>query len=286
MEATSPEYYTMIVRSKDKTTGTNSNFQVQFPFPTTMFQGKHVDMTLTNVLMGAFPQINDTLANFAVNTNSGLANQPDFPSSNGVDNSFVFNTFGGVDICLGTFATSSILDTETANNTGSYTTSIIINANGVATTTLNVACYNKTGIFSSGTTPASQGDLVSIAGINGYVSGFTSNGFSMTIASQTTTSIPSGTVFTVQPKQPYKTRSDTTIALLPYSRTNQQKCIQINTAQPTLKFYSPVFSFLNVKIFDDLGFPLKLRKLFCAAQGDQLDYNLGHWSMTLALKVY
>ena len=48
-----------------------------------------------------------------------------------------------------------------------------------------------------------------------------------------------------------------------------------------MKISNTNFGALSVKLFNDAGFPLKLRKFYSASTADNADQNIGDWVMEL-----
>jgi len=104
------------------------------------------------------------------------------------------------------------------------------------------------------------------------------------MSSQTTSNIVSGTNLLVYPAQPYKTRGDKTLVIVPYNRT-----ATLSLPQPTgwVKLSSRNLSNLNVKLFNDKGFPLKLRKLVASASPNAVDYkdiDMDDWTLEFIVR--
>ena len=269
-----------IVRSKDRISGTPNNFVAQLP----SFIPENCDdvyIKLTKIACGAYPSPSD--ASITFNTNSGIYNQPNLPATSTILNTYGFDTSGAVDLCLNGVSTMNTIDTETARNSYIYTTSGSIAAQVSASTSITIPVSNKNGIFESGSTGITAGDSITISGITGIVAGFTATGLVITIPSQTTPLIASGTSFTLNPAQPFKQQGDKTFAIIPYSRGDNERSLRLISDCAWVKLAPTNFGTLNVKLFNDLGFPLKLRKFYgtTTTSGgvltDSQDVNIGDW---------
>ena len=272
--------YRFIVRSKDAFQGVPNNFQVKLPFLLPA-NSSNVSIKLCSVSIGTYFGVNDTATIAAANTASGLPNQPNLPAASSTPNTYGFDTNSFIDLCITGVPTTRTLDSELCNRSTTYTTSAIIGPQA-AVLTMAIPTANKVGLFVSGNSYGSTGDLITIAGLTGYVSSITSTGLVITFgAVQTWGSIPSGTTFSVTPAQPWKTRSDYTLANIPYSRADCERTCRILTDCEPVKVSSCNFGSLNIKLFNDAGLPLKLRKFYSNGTADNADQNIGDWFMEL-----
>jgi len=267
-----------IVRSRDKTSGIPNNFFVNLP---NSIQDTVGDLwvKIVNVSAHSFPPPSDTTSVQTMASKTGFYNQPSAPSQETWydTNRYGFDTGAFVDVCLGDgVGTPYTLDTESginpvytlAANTAALTSS----------TTITHLLNNKTGLF--------VGDTATIAGVTGTMTctTFTAGGATFSMSSQTTSNIVSGTNLLVYPAQPYKTRGDKTLVIVPYNRT-----ATLSLPQPTgwVKLSSRNLSNLNVKLFNDKGFPLKLRKLVASASPNAVDYkdiDMDDWTLEFIVR--
>ena len=170
------------------------------------------------------------------------------------------------------FQPINTLDSETAAPVA-YVTSALINS-GTASTTMTIPMDNKVGMY--------IGDTLTISGLTGSITAFTATGLTITFGTaQTWGSIPSGTSVLLTPANPLKTRSDRTFALIPYSRGENERTLRLWTTQPWVKVNPNNFGYVQVKLFNDRGFPLRLRKFTSAAAADANDIGLDDWAFEL-----
>ena len=266
------------IRSKDRSSGTPNNFVVQLsnPIPDNC---NDVWVQVQTIYAGAYPQPGDSTSVTAQNSASGFFNQPTLPASGILPNNYGYDVGGAVDLCIASNSTINTLDTETATPIA-YVTSGAISASTAATMTIPIS--NKTGICVSGATAGATGDNVTIAGLTGYVSGFTSTGLVITFGSaQTWALIPSGTSIVVTPAQPIKTRSDKTLALIPYARGDNERTLRLWYNPPWVKLSSTNLAQLNIKLFTDKGYPLKLRKFYASTAADISEINIDDWAFEI-----
>ena len=191
-----------------------------------------------------------------------------------------FATNGAVDLCLNLLPINT-LDSETALAPHIFITSAVINA-GTGVTLMTIPCINRTGVFASGVTPSAVGDSLRIGAVSGTVISFGVDTIVIQFASQNTPSIPSGTLFQVTSANPVKVLSDRTLSLIPYSRGSGERSLRLYNESPWVRVGSTQFGVLTVKLFDDQGFALKIRKIYASTNAvDLLDCNICDWTMQL-----
>ena len=273
-----------LIRSRDRILGTPASFTAQLPnqIPDDC---DSVWVRLASVSVGTYPAPADSITTSSASySNGGSSVQPNIPSTSATPNPYSLNTNSCVDVCM-SFGTLNTLDSELAKPKNSYVTSASINA-GATITSLSVPVADKSRIFASGATPTAPGDLLTIGGFTGTVVGFGAGTVLIQFGSpQTTPLFPSGTPFTVSPAQACKTLSDKTIALVPFSRGDGERLLRLYTDAPWVKLNSNNFGNFQVKLFDDQGCALKLKKLYATAtQADLLDVNIADWSFELQVK--
>jgi hypothetical protein len=192
-------------------------------------------------------------------------------------NRYGFDTGAFVDVCVTEFGTPNTLDTETGA-APTYITSAQVSATTGTSITLPIS--NKTGLY--------VGDAAIIAGVVGAltVTTFTATGVVFSMSSQTTSIIPVSTQLFVTPAQPYKTRGDKTLVLLPYSRGTGESNLTLSVPEQWVKMSSRNLADLTVKLFNDRGFPLKLRKLTASATPNAADFkdiDIDDWVLELSV---
>ena len=268
-----------VVRSKDRISGTPNNFVVQLPNPAPD-NATEVWVQLQNLFIDAYPAPGDTATVQAQASTSGLFNQPNFSSTSAYNN-YGFDVGGAVDVCITSSSTINTIDTETISASSTYVTSAAITS--ATGTSITVPIDNKSGIYVSGAGYGGTGDTATMAGISGTmtVTGFTATGVTFSIASQTWATIPAGTQVVVSPAQPYKSRADKTIALLPYSRGENERTIRLWVSQPWVKLTASDLNQLTVKLFSDKGYALKLRKFYANTAADAKDVNIDDWAFEM-----
>ena len=254
------------VRSKDRITGSPNNFTVALTNPIP----DNVDdfwVQLQTVYCHAYPSPSDATSVKSQSASTGLFNQPGTTTVN-----YGFDTGGAVDMVVN-FQPINTLDSETAAQVAYTTSGSITGASG---TTMTIPIDNKVGIY--------IGDTLSLAGFTGTVSAFTATGLTITFGStQTWTTLASGTSVLLSPASPLKTRSDKTFALIPYSRGENERTLRLWTTQPWVKVNPTNFGYVQVKLFNDRGFPLRLRKFTSAAVGDANDIAVDDWAFELLI---
>ena len=281
MAAPNAHEWRFIVRSKDRISGTPNNFVAQLPnqIPENC---EEVYIRLASIACGTYPSPTDVLTlTTSSYTNGGYAIQPNIPAVSATANPYSFSTASAVDVCMN-FSTLSTLDTDTANNAlKSYVTSAAIPANASAVTTLTIPLANRSGIALSGPTQGTSGDSVTIGSITGIAFNVSQGAIIISFASQTTPLFPAGTPVYVTPVQPPKMQSDRTLALVPFSRGDGERLLRLYSDAPWVKISPSNFGQFSVKLFDDLGFPLKLKKLYYGGSPDYFDCNISDWVMEL-----
>jgi hypothetical protein len=236
-----------------------------FPLPL-LDNVSDVWLRVDKIAAHTYPPPTDTTSVQACSIITGFFNQF---SSNVAEvfygyNRYGFDTGAFVDVCVSDFGTPNTLDTETGA-APSYVTSAQVSAS--TGTSITIPISNKSGLF--------VGDTATIAGVVGAltVTTFTATGVVFSMSSQTTSVIPISTQLFVTPAQPYKTRSDKTLVLVPYSRGNGESNLFLTQPQTWVKMSSKNLANLTVKLFNDRGFPLKLRKLTASATPNAIDYK-------------
>ena len=267
-----------IIRSKDRTSGVPNNFSVNFsnPIPDNV---NDVWIRVEKVAAHSYPAPTDTTSVQAFSTITGFFNQF---SSNVAEvfygyNRYGFDTGAFVDLCVADFGTPNTLDTE-KGAAPTYITSVEVSETTGTSLTLPVS--NKTGL--------SVGDTATIAGVVGTLTltTFTATGVVFSMSSQTTSVIPISTQLFVKPAQPYKTRGDKTLVLIPYSRGTGESNLNLSQPQQWVKMSSKNLANLTVKLFNDRGFPLKLRKLTASATPNAIDFkdvDIDDWVVELSV---
>ena len=273
-----------LLRSRDRIAGTPASFTAQLPnqIPDDC---DSVWVRLACVSLGTYPSPSDSITTSTASYSLGGSSvQPNIPSASATANPYSLNTNSCVDVCM-SFGTLNTLDSELAKPNNSYTTSASISI-GSSITTLSIPVADKSRIFASGATSTSPGDSLTIGGFTGTVIGFGAGTVLIQFGSpQTTPLFASGTPFTVSPAQPFKTLSDKTIALVPFSRGDGERLLRLYTEPPWVKLNSSNFGNFQVKLFDDQGCALKLKKLYATStQADLLDVNIADWSFELQVK--
>ena len=267
------------IRSKDRSSGTPNNFVVQLPNPIPD-NCNDVWVQVQTIYAGAYPQPADSTSVAAQNSTSGFFNQPTLPASGILPNNYGYDVGGAVDMCIASNSTVNTLDSESTSPIAYVTSGAIAAAGPLTTMTIPIA--NKTGICVSGATPGTPGDSITIAGITGTVTSFTSTGLIITFGTaQTWALIPSGTSLVVTPAQPIKTRSDKTLALIPYARGDNERTLRLWYNPPWVKLSSTNLAQLNIKLFTDKGFPLKLRKFYASTAADIPEINIDDWAFEI-----
>ena len=278
-----PWIWRYVCRSKDRIAGTPNSFTVQLPNPIPD-NATEVWVQVQSVSIDAYPNPADTTSVGSQSGTSGNYNQPNFQSTNAYNN-YGFDTGSGIDICLNNIGTLNTLDTETITATTQYVTSALVTA-GTAQTSITIPIANKTGIFVSGPGyVTNSGDKASIAGVTPTMvaTGFTASGvtFQFLPTPGTTTAtwsaIPSGTTLNISPAQPIKTRSDKTLLFVPYGRGDYERTLKLWLQPPWVKLNPSNLSYLTVKLFNDKGYPLKLRKFYASTVADINDVNIDDW---------
>ena len=278
-----PWIWRYIIRSKDRIAGTPNSFTVQLPNPIPD-NTTEVYVQVQSVSIDAYPNPADTTSVTAQNGTSGNYNQPNFSGANAYNN-YGFDTGSGIDICLNNVGTMNTLDTESITATNQYVTSAQISA-GIAQTSITVPLSNKTGIYVSGSDyTAKAGDQATIAGVTQTMvaTAFTASGVTFqflpnpgtTPASWST--IPTGTTLNVSPAQPIKSRADKTLLFVPYGRGDYERTLKLWLQPPWIKVNPSNLSYLTVKLFNDKGYPLKLRKFYASVAADINDVNIDDW---------
>ena len=267
-----------IIRSKDRTSGVPNNVSVNLPNPIPDHVSE-VGLRVEKVAAHSYPPPTDTTSVQAFSTITGFFNQF---SSNVAEVFYGFNRYGFdtgafVDLCVADFGTPNTLDTE-KGAAPTYITSAQVSP--LTGTSITLPISNKTGLF--------VGDTATIAGVVGTLTltTFTATGVVFSISSQTTSLIPVGTQLFVNPAQPYKTRADKTLVLVPYSRGNGDSNLNLSQPQQWVKMSSRNLANLTVKLFNDRGFPLKLRKLTASATPNTIDYkdiDIDDWAVELSV---
>jgi hypothetical protein len=266
------------VRSKDRISGTPNNFVVQLPNPIPD-NCNDVWIQVQTIYAGAYPQPADSASVASQNATSGFFNQPTLPAASLLPNNYGYDVGGAVDLCIASNQTVNTLDTESATPM-TYVTSAVIN--GATAVTMTIPMANKTGICASGAAPGAAGDSVTIAGLTGTVTSFTATGVIVTFgAAQTWALLAIGTTVAVTPAQPAKSRSDKTLALIPYARGDNERTLRLWYNPPWVKLASTNLSQLNIKLFSDKGFPLKLRKFYAVGVADIPDINIDDWAFEI-----
>jgi hypothetical protein len=280
-------WWRYIIRSKDRLSGTPNNFVVQLPNPIPD-NVSDIWVQVQYVAIDSFPNPNDTATVLAQNANSGIFNQGTFSTGN--YNNYGFDTGCGVDVCISGVGTMNTIDSELITASSTYVTSAITSGL-TAQTSVTIPISNKAGIFVSG--PAygtGVGDQAKIAGITPtmVVSGYSATGvtfqFLPTPGTTTATwsSIASGTPVIITPAQPLKTRQDKTLVFVPYSRGENERSLRLLISPPWTKLSPTNLSTLNIKLFNDKGYPLKLRKFFASATvADINDINIDDWYLEM-----
>ena len=267
-----------IIRSKDRTSGVPNNFSVNLPnaIPDNV---SDVWLRVEKVAAHSYPPPTDTTSVQAFSNITGFFNQF---SSNVAEvfygyNRYGFDTGSFVDLCVVDFGTPNTLDTE-KGAAPTYTTSAQVSA--LTGTSITLPISNKTGLF--------VGDTATIAGVVGTLTlaTFTATGVVFSMSSQTTSLIPVSTQLFVNPAQPYKTRADKTLLLLPYSRGNGDSNLNLSQPQQWVKMSARNLGTLTLKLFNDRGFPLKLRKLTASATPSAVDFkdiDIDDWVVELSV---
>ena len=278
-----PWIWRYIIRSKDRIAGTPNSFTVQLPNPIPD-NTTEVYVQVQSVGIDAYPNPTDSTAVNAQSGTSGNYNQPNFQSTNAYNN-YGFDTGSGIDICLNNVGTMNTLDTESITATNQYVTSAQISA-GIAQTSITIPISNKTGIFVSGSDyTAKAGDQATIAGVTQTMvaTGFTSSGVVFQFLPNPGTTpaswsiIPAGTTLNISPAQPIKTRADKTLLFVPYGRGDYERTLKLWLQPPWIKVNPSNLSYLTVKLFNDKGYPLKLRKFYASTVADINDVNIDDW---------
>ena len=279
-----PFTWRFMVRSKDRLFGTPASFTSQLPnqIPDDC---DSVWVRLACVSLGTYPSPSDAITTSSASYSLGGSSvQPNIPTASATANPYSLNTNSCVDVCM-SFGTLNTLDSELAKPNNSYITSASINA-GSTITSLSVPVADKSRIFASGATSTAPGDLLTIGGFTGTVVGFGAGTVLIQFGSaQTTPFFAAGTAFVVTPAQACKTLSDKTIALVPFSRGDGERLLRLYTEPAWVKLNSTNFGNFQVKLFDDQGSALKLKKLYATStQADLLDVNISDWSFELQVK--
>ena len=278
-----PWIWRYIIRSKDRIAGTPNSFTVQLPNPIPD-NTTEVYVQVQSVGIDAYPNPTDSTAVNAQSGTSGNYNQPNFQSTNAYNN-YGFDTGSGIDICLNNVGTMNTLDTESITATNQYVTSAAVSSTS-AGTSITIPITNKTGICISGSAyDTNTGDQLTYAGLPQMVAtGFTSSGITFqflptpgTTSAGAVVSIPSGTTLTINPAQPAKTRSDKTLLFVPYGRGDYERTLKLWLQPPWVKLNPSNLSYLTVKLFNDKGYPLKLRKFYASTVADINDVNIDDW---------
>jgi len=298
-------WWRYVIRSKDRLSGTPNNFVVQLPnpIPDTV---NECWVQVERVALSSYPHPLDTIT-VQAQSGSGLYNQPTLPSTIGTAvssvttttggfNNFGFDTANAIDVCLSETGVINTLDTESITAKNTYVLSSGISAQVASVTSINVPISNKNGICVSGSGYAVQtGDTATLAGVltlgGGAMvcTGFTSTGvtFQFLPTPGTTTAtwgtIASGTALVVTPAQPPKSRADKTLVLVPYGRGDYERTAKLLYPSPWTRLSASNLSTLNIKLFSDRGYPLKLRKFYYGAAGDANDINIDEWEMVLVV---
>ena len=266
-----------IVRSKDRTSGVPNNFSVTMPnaIPDNV---SDIWLRVDKIAAHTYPSPTNTV----VPTYSSITGFYNQFSSNVAEvfygyNRYGFDTGAFVDVCVTDFGTPNTLDTE-QGAAPTYITSAQVSATTGTSITLPIS--NKTGLY--------VGDAATIAGVVGAltVTTFTATGVVFSMSSQTTSIIPVSTQLFVTPAQPYKTRSDKTLVLIPYSRGTGESNLTLSQPQQWVKMSSRNLANLTVKLFNDRGFPLKLRKLTASATPNAADFkdiDIDDWVLELSV---
>jgi len=276
-------WFRYIVRSKDRISGTPNSFVVQLPNPLPD-NATDVWLQVLNVGIDTFPNPSDTSTVNTLEGNSGNYNQPNTPSL--VYDDYGFDTGCGVDVCLSGNGTLNTIDTETITASPVYYTSTSTTSGSGTSITLPI--YNKVGICVSGSGYSGVGDTATCAGITGTmtVSGFSTNGVTFTIASQTWGTIPVNTPVYFTPAQPAKSRADKTLCFIPYNRSESERTLRLAVPQPWVKLNPTNFSTLTFKLFSDRGYPLKIKRLYAGTNvTDMNDYNIDDWYIDFVVAV-
>ena len=280
-------YWRYIIRSKDRISGSPNNFVVQLPNPIPD-NATDVWVQVQSLALDSYPNPADSASVQAQNSTSNSFNQPNFSSTSAYNN-YGFDTGCGVDICLGGAGTLNTIDTESITATNQYVTSAAVSSTS-AGTSITIPITNKTGICISGSGYVTNtGDQFSYAGLPQMVAtAFTTAGvtFQFLPTPGTTTagavvSIPSGTTITLTPAQPCKSRSDKTLLFVPYGRGDYERALRLWLTPPWTKLNPSNLSTLNVKLFNDKGFPLKLKKFYASAVADFSDINVDDWQFEM-----
>jgi hypothetical protein len=254
-----------IVRSKDRTSGVPNNFAVTLPnaIPDNV---SDIWLRVDKVTAHTYPPPTNSNVVAVYSNVTGFYNQF---SSNVAEVFYGFNRYGFdtgafVDVCVADFGTPNTMDTETGASP-TYITSAEVAS--VTATSLTLPISNKTGLY--------VGDTAAIAGVTGTltVTTFTKTGVVFSIDNQTTSVIPISTQLFVTPAQPYKTRGDKTLVLVPYSRGTGESNLTLYVPEQWVKMSSRNLANLTVKLFNDRGFPLKLRKLTASATPNAIDFK-------------
>jgi hypothetical protein len=274
-----PWVWRYFIRSKDRISGTPNNFVVQLPNPIPD-SVTEVWVQVQSVSIDAYPNPTDASSVANQNSTSGNFNQPNFSSTNAYNN-YGFDTGCGVDVCLTNVGTLNTIDTETITATNQYVTSASVT--GSTATSITLPITNKTGICVSGPGYAlATGDQATIAGVGPTMvaTGFTAGGVVFQFlptpgtTSTTWTTIASGTAVNVAPAQPTKTRADKTLMFVPYGRGDYERTLKLWLQPPWVKLNPSNLSYLNVKLFNDKGYPLKLKKFYANSAADLVDVNI------------
>ena len=84
-------------------------------------------------------------------------------------------------------------------------------------------------------------------------------------------------VLNISPAQPIKTRADKTLLFVPYGRGDYERTLKLWLQPPWIKVNPSNLSYLTVKLFNDKGYPLKLRKFYASTVADINDVNIDDW---------
>ena len=267
-----------IIRSKDRISGVPNNFTCSLPNPIPDTCDK-VWVKLQTICLGSFPNSGDPVALEGLeetqffNSITGLYNTPDSEAQ-----AMGFDTGSYVDLCI----EGSTIDTlDTYKLPGNYT-GVSAPALGANPTTVNLTMNPKYGICVSSTELYALTDDAGNNYYNDVITGnplylnpyqLTASGYTFALVYSNGATPPlgnlpngfpavtNGVLVNYSRSQPAKTRGDSTLELLPYNRDKYDKVVAPEETS-WVRINSTNLSQLTLKLFNDRGYPLKVRKLF------------------------
>ena len=283
-----PNYANIIIRSKDRSSGTPNSFTIPIPqtIPSEYATGAWI--RVKSVSLAPNPNPKDILNMPSI---SGNYNQPNVDAI-----PYTFDVGCGIDLCVESLNATQQFDSDPNENEYYFTSAPVSGASNQTSITVPIA--NKTGICFSGNHYASPltpyvGDLATIPGVVAagtatpatlQVIGFTSTGVvfgvypNIGVSAATWSTIAVGTEVSITHAQAMKDNTkQATLAFIPYTKG------ETKVKETTWMTLGNLEQNMTIKLFSDKGYPLKLKKQTALVETDLNDVNIDDWVLELGL---